>query len=170
MPPGHCLGAAVEICNFLIGGPLPRRKCPGALALSKTKHTGLLLHCAVENCSHIKLNYNAECTLSLKIFRWWYNTFNVIYYITCICCQKLQYGLISCAQFLAQLICNCTFIHRKQYQNRHPFFAQISVLELSCFYLGDYFCLFLLVFTAVCPSLCVSFAGLNALCLKGLGH
>ena len=32
----------VEIHNFLIGYPLPRRKCLGALALSKTKHTGLL--------------------------------------------------------------------------------------------------------------------------------
>ena len=28
--------------NFLIGCPLPRRKCPGVLALSKTKHTGLI--------------------------------------------------------------------------------------------------------------------------------
>ena len=39
MPPGHCLGA-LEIYNFHIGTPLPKRKCPGALALSKTKHTG----------------------------------------------------------------------------------------------------------------------------------
>ena len=40
IPPGHCLGAPwnapVEIYNFLIGCPLPRRKC-----LSKTKQTGL---------------------------------------------------------------------------------------------------------------------------------
>ena len=35
--------APVEIYNFLIGCPLPRRKCLGALALSKTKHTGLLM-------------------------------------------------------------------------------------------------------------------------------
>ena len=33
--------APVEICNFLIGCPLPRRKCHGALALSKTRHTGV---------------------------------------------------------------------------------------------------------------------------------
>ena len=33
--------APVEICNFITGCPLPRRKCLGALALSKTKHTGL---------------------------------------------------------------------------------------------------------------------------------
>ena len=31
----------VEINNFLIGCPLTRKKCLGALALSKTKHTGL---------------------------------------------------------------------------------------------------------------------------------
>ena len=36
--------APVQICNFLIGCPLPRRKCLGALALSKTKHTALALH------------------------------------------------------------------------------------------------------------------------------
>ena len=34
--------APVQICNFIIGCPLPRRKCLGALALSKTKHTALL--------------------------------------------------------------------------------------------------------------------------------
>ena len=32
--------APVEIDIFLIGWPLPKRKCLGALALSKTKHTG----------------------------------------------------------------------------------------------------------------------------------
>ena len=42
---GHCLGALenalVEIYNFLIGCPPPnKRKHPGVLALSKTKHTG----------------------------------------------------------------------------------------------------------------------------------
>ena len=45
MPPGRCLccpwNATVEMNNFLIGCPLPRRKCLGALALSKTKHTYL---------------------------------------------------------------------------------------------------------------------------------
>ena len=35
--------ATVEIYNFLIGCLLPKRKCLGALALSKTKHTGLIL-------------------------------------------------------------------------------------------------------------------------------
>ena len=42
--PDHCLGALKmlqsKIYNFLIGCPLPRRLCIGALALSKTKHTG----------------------------------------------------------------------------------------------------------------------------------
>ena len=47
MPFGHCLGAlemlTVQVYNFLIviGCPLPRRKCLGALSLSKLKHTGL---------------------------------------------------------------------------------------------------------------------------------
>ena len=36
--------APVEIYNFFIGCPFPKRKCLGALALSKTKHTGLLLY------------------------------------------------------------------------------------------------------------------------------
>ena len=45
MPPSHSLpwclwNAPVEINNFLIGCPLPRRKCLGAPALSKTKHAG----------------------------------------------------------------------------------------------------------------------------------
>ena len=35
------LNAPFKIYNFLIGCPLPIRKCLGALALSKTKHTGL---------------------------------------------------------------------------------------------------------------------------------
>ena len=34
--------APVQICNFIIGCPLPRRNCLGALALSTTKHTALL--------------------------------------------------------------------------------------------------------------------------------
>ena len=33
--------ASVKIYNFLLGCPLPRRKCLGALALSITEHTGL---------------------------------------------------------------------------------------------------------------------------------
>ena len=38
--------APVQICNFIIGCPLPRRKCLGALALSKTKHTALwMINC-----------------------------------------------------------------------------------------------------------------------------
>ena len=51
MPAGHCLGALetcvmlwkVEIYNFLIhvGCTFPRRKCLGAPALSKMKHTAL---------------------------------------------------------------------------------------------------------------------------------
>ena len=43
MPPGHCLGALetlqLNFYNFLVGCPLPRRKCQGAIALSKWKHT-----------------------------------------------------------------------------------------------------------------------------------
>ena len=35
--------APVQICNFIIGCSLPRSKCLGALALSKTKHTALVL-------------------------------------------------------------------------------------------------------------------------------
>ena len=31
----------VQICNFIKGCPLPRKKCLGVLAFSKTKHTGL---------------------------------------------------------------------------------------------------------------------------------
>ena len=45
---GDCLSALkcsgsrnIQINKFLIGCPLPRRKCLGAPALSKTKHTGL---------------------------------------------------------------------------------------------------------------------------------
>ena len=46
--PGQCLGAlemlwTVEIYIFLNESPLPRRKCLGALAFSKTSHTGLLM-------------------------------------------------------------------------------------------------------------------------------
>ena len=43
VPPGHCLGALdpVENYNLLVGCPLPRRKCLGALALPNTKHTGV---------------------------------------------------------------------------------------------------------------------------------
>ena len=43
MPLGHCLGALEliqYIYNFLIGLPLPRRKCLGAFALSKRKFRG----------------------------------------------------------------------------------------------------------------------------------
>ena len=35
--------APVEIYNFLIGCPLPKKKCLGALALSKTKHTAMYI-------------------------------------------------------------------------------------------------------------------------------
>ena len=31
----------VQLCNFIIACPLPRKKCLGALTLSKTKHTAL---------------------------------------------------------------------------------------------------------------------------------
>ena len=39
--------APVEIKNFLKRCPLSKRKCIGALALSKTKHTGLTYHCFI---------------------------------------------------------------------------------------------------------------------------
>ena len=41
--------APVEIYNFLIGCPLPKRKCLGALALSKTKHTALAMYVDFKN-------------------------------------------------------------------------------------------------------------------------
>ena len=44
MPPHQCLGALkmlLAVYNFLIGCPLIRKTCLGAVALSKTKHTGL---------------------------------------------------------------------------------------------------------------------------------
>ena len=67
MPTGHCLGAfellpPAENYNCLIECPLPRRKCLGALAPSKSKHTVLgfeqtlrrklmMVNCFVRNVS-----------------------------------------------------------------------------------------------------------------------
>ena len=48
----------VKIYNFLIGCPLPRRKCLGALALSKTKHTGLTG--CIRTINHVHANKELE--------------------------------------------------------------------------------------------------------------
>ena len=65
--PGHCLeyswNAHVEIYNFTIGCPLPRRKNISAIALSKMKHTGqiqcLLVDKTATNCHKIVIK-NSE--------------------------------------------------------------------------------------------------------------
>ena len=54
--------APVQICNFIIGCPLPRRKCLGALALSKTKLTalyqGLLLQWLASGTNYCSLSFH----------------------------------------------------------------------------------------------------------------
>ena len=69
--------APVEIYNFIVGCPLPRRECLGALALSKMKLTGLC-HTLVKtqkiNCFNFYLNptcCKVPCTnIVLKCPHW----------------------------------------------------------------------------------------------------
>ena len=49
--------APVKIYNFLIGCPLPWRKCLGALPVSKTKHTVHVQACFRSSCPEILLKF-----------------------------------------------------------------------------------------------------------------
>ena len=59
--------APVEIYNFLIGCPLPKRNCLGALALSKTKHTALHIFSRVDtqNYAHSSEVRSVSCKKSV---------------------------------------------------------------------------------------------------------
>ena len=59
------LKCSVEIYNFLIGCPLPKRKCLGALVLSKTKHTALGIYSNnMNNCAFL---YSAHVRHSVTL-------------------------------------------------------------------------------------------------------
>ena len=73
--------ARVEIDNFLIGCPLPRSKCLGALALLKTKHITCRSDCAYKRNFLFKTAVSKEtkaiasmlpghCLSALKMLQW----------------------------------------------------------------------------------------------------
>ena len=70
-----CLcNAPREIYNFLIGCPLPKRKCLGVLAQSRTNHTGLVLS------SYTALNHTPKGISKHSLFvRVMLNSFSKVY-------------------------------------------------------------------------------------------